>query len=50
MFDAPDGQFSAPVRNITTTPTQSLFMINGPWMMLRAKALARRLKAAAPQD
>jgi hypothetical protein len=32
-----------PVRNVTTTPTQSLYMINGPWMMLRAKAFARRL-------
>ncbi len=43
VFDVPDGQFSAPVRNVTTTPTQSLFMINGPWMLLRAKALANRL-------
>jgi len=43
VFDVPDGQFSSPIRNVTTTPTQSLFMINGPWMMLRAKALARRL-------
>jgi len=43
VFDVPDGQFSSPIRNVTTTPTQSLYMINGPWMMLRAKALARRL-------
>jgi hypothetical protein len=43
VFDAADGIFTTPVRNVTTTPTQSLFMINGPWMMLRAKALARRL-------
>ncbi len=43
VFDVPDGQFSSPVRNVTTTPTQSLFMINGPWMLLRAKALARRI-------
>jgi hypothetical protein len=47
VFDVPDGQFSAPTRNITTTPTQSLFMINGPWMMLRAKALARRLDGSS---
>ncbi|MDX1948096.1 MAG: DUF1553 domain-containing protein, partial [Pirellulaceae bacterium] len=45
VFDVPDGLASMPVRNITTTPTQSLFMINGPWMMLRAKALARRLES-----
>jgi hypothetical protein len=43
VFDVPDGLSTMPVRNLTTTPTQSLFMINGPWMMLRAKAFARRL-------
>jgi uncharacterized protein DUF1549/uncharacterized protein DUF1553/cytochrome c len=43
VFDAPDGIFTTPVRNVTTTPTQSLFMINGPWMMQRAKSFARRL-------
>jgi hypothetical protein len=45
VFDAPDGIFTTPVRNVTTTPTQSLFMINGPWMMLRAKAFAQRISA-----
>jgi hypothetical protein len=43
VFDVPDGISTMPVRNLTTTPTQSLFMINGPWIMLRAKAFARRL-------
>jgi hypothetical protein len=43
VFDVPDGISTMPVRNVTTTPTQSLYMINGPWMMLRAKAFARRL-------
>jgi cytochrome c553 len=43
VFDVPDGLVSTPVRNVTTTPTQSLYLINGPWMMQRAKALARRL-------
>jgi hypothetical protein len=47
VFDAPDGQVSMPIRNVTTTPTQSLFMINGPWIMLRAKALARRLNESS---
>ena len=46
VFDVPDGISTMPVRNLTTTPTQSLFMINGPWMMLRAKAFARRARAA----
>jgi hypothetical protein len=45
VFDAPDGIFTTPVRNVTTTPTQSLFLINGPWMMSRAKAFNRRLSA-----
>ena len=45
VFDVPDGLSTMPIRNVTTTPTQSLFMINGPWMMLRAKAMARRLEA-----
>jgi len=44
VFDVADGIFTTPVRNVTTTPTQSLFMINGPWMLLRAKAFARRLE------
>jgi hypothetical protein len=43
VFDVPDGLSTMPVRNLTTTPTQSLFMINGPWMLQRAKAFARRL-------
>jgi hypothetical protein len=45
VFDAPDGIFTTPVRNVTTTPTQSLYLINGPWMMQRAKAFARRVNS-----
>ena len=45
VFDAPDGIFTTPVRNVTTTPTQSLFMINGPWTMQRAKAFAGRMNS-----
>lgn len=43
VFDVADGIFTTPVRNVTTTPTQSLFMINGPWTMQRAKAFGRAL-------
>jgi hypothetical protein len=43
VFDAPDGIFTTPVRNVTTTSTQSLFMINGPWLMQRAQVFARRV-------
>ncbi len=45
VFDAPDGIFTTPVRNVTTTPTQSLYLINGPWMLRRAQAFARQLNA-----
>jgi Protein of unknown function (DUF1553) len=43
VFDAADGIFTTPTRNVTTTPTQSLFMLNGPWMLARAKAFQKRL-------
>ncbi|MGI8980905.1 MAG: PSD1 and planctomycete cytochrome C domain-containing protein [Pirellulaceae bacterium] len=44
VFDVPDGSSSIPERNVTTTPTQSLLMINGPWMLARARALAARIE------
>src|SRR5882724_400128 len=33
-----------PERNVTTTPMQSLVMINGPYVLQRAQALASRLQ------
>lgn len=45
LFDAPDGIASTPVRNTTTTPMQSLFLLNGPWMLARAQGFAARLAA-----
>jgi cytochrome c553 len=47
VFDAPDGISSVPQRNATTTPTQSLLVINGPWLRERAQALARRISTRA---
>jgi hypothetical protein len=44
VFDLPDAFSSTPQRNVTTTPTQSLLLINGDWMLTRAKALAARLR------
>ncbi len=44
VFDLPDASRSVPERNVTTTPTQSLLMINGDWTLSRAKALAARLQ------
>ncbi|MBI4625736.1 MAG: DUF1549 domain-containing protein [Verrucomicrobia bacterium] len=43
VFDQPEGFASTAQRNVTTTPTQSLFMINGRWMLDRARAFAGRL-------
>ncbi len=49
-FDAPDGSASTPKRNVTTTPTQSLLLINGSWTLDRARAFAERLRRRAPND
>jgi hypothetical protein len=50
VFDAPDNFNSTSSRNITTTPTQSLLMINGPWMLERAQAFADRLHRQTSTD
>ena len=39
-FDWADAFASNAVRNVTTTPVQSLLMLNGGWVMKRSKALA----------
>jgi hypothetical protein len=44
VFDLPEGFGSIPQRNVTTTPTQALLLINGPYMLQRARALADRLQ------
>jgi Protein of unknown function (DUF1553)/Protein of unknown function (DUF1549)/Planctomycete cytochrome C/Concanavalin A-like lectin/glucanases superfamily len=44
-FDPPDSYLSTPQRNVTTTPMQSLVMINGPYVLRRAEALAKRITA-----
>jgi hypothetical protein len=40
-FDAPDGYLSCAQRNTTMTPMQSLFLMNGEWLLARARATAR---------
>lgn len=51
-FDAPEAFSSVPIRNVTTTPTQSLLLINGDWPLKRAGAMAaeirRRTKSTDP--
>jgi hypothetical protein len=46
-FDAPNGFSSAPTRTSTTTPTQSLLLVNGEWAMDRATAFAKRILAGS---
>jgi len=42
-FDSPAGFSSTPDRLATTTPTQSLLLLNGEWANDRARAFAKRL-------
>jgi len=46
-FDAPDGFSSSAERNVTTTPTQALLLINGDWGLARARQFAQRLRSEA---
>lgn len=50
VFDAADNFNSTALRNVTTTPTQALLMINGAWMLQRASAFARRLEEQGAAD
>ena len=45
--DGADNFTSTATRNVTTTPTQALMMINGQWMWNRADHLARQLETVA---
>ncbi|MEK0446174.1 MAG: hypothetical protein RLZZ399_1495 [Verrucomicrobiota bacterium] len=47
-FDAPLWFASASARDVTTTPIQSLLMVNSPFMMQRGKAFAERLTRLHP--
>ena len=50
VFDSPEGFSSTAQRNTTTTPTQSLMMINSPWSLERARAFADRVKRESSSD
>lgn len=47
-LDQPPGFASVPMRDATTTATQSLLMINGDWPLDRARAMANRLLNGKP--
>lgn len=40
IFDLPDGFVTAPQRNVSTTATQALFMINSPYMIQQGNTFA----------
>lgn len=42
-FDLPDRMTSSPSRNVTTSPSQSLLLINGSWTLDRASEMAKRI-------
>lgn len=50
VFDTPQWFSSASSRPTTTTPIQSLLLINSAFMLQRGRAFANRLEKAAPND
>ncbi|MSU66875.1 MAG: DUF1553 domain-containing protein [Opitutus sp.] len=50
VFDPPDAYTSTPERNVTTTPSQALMLINGQYTLQRAQVLAARISQSRPAD
>ncbi len=50
VFDAPQWFSSASSRDVTTTPIQSLLLLNSPFMLKRGEILAARVAKEAPGD
>jgi hypothetical protein len=50
LFDYPDANVHSSKRSTTVTPTQKLYVMNSPFMVSRARALAARLSAEAGED
>ena len=50
VFDSADGFSSTPERNVTTTPTQALLMINSKDSLARAGEFARRVKSESGNE
>ncbi len=50
LFDAADPNLSAAERQPTTTPTQTLYLMNSPFVHDQSEAFARRLLAAPGDD
>jgi len=50
QFDYPDANVHAEWRSVTSTPMQKLFVLNGPFVLAQAKALAARTAQDAALD
>ena len=50
VFDAPQWFSSASSRDVTTTPIQSLLLLNSPFMLKRGEILAGRIAKEIPHD
>ena len=50
QFDYPDANVHAEQRSVTNTPIQKLFVLNSPFMIEQARALAARLTAEPAKD
>jgi hypothetical protein len=50
QFDYPDANIHSEKRSVTTTAIQKLFMLNSPFMLCEAKALATQLTASAARN
>ena len=50
QFDYPDANVHAEKRAVSTTATQKLFLLNNPFILAQAKALAARLKSDPSDD
>ncbi|HLW64829.1 MAG TPA: DUF1553 domain-containing protein, partial [Gemmataceae bacterium] len=50
LFDFPDANITSERRTETTVPQQQLFVMNSPFFIARAKALAARLTAESPDE
>jgi hypothetical protein len=50
LFDFPDANITAEKRVETTVPQQQLFVLNSPFMVAQAKALAQRLEKEGNDD
>jgi hypothetical protein len=50
VFDAPQWFSSASSRDVTTTPIQSLLLLNSPFMLKRGEILAERIAKETPGD